>query len=101
MTGFLMEFKNESAWKVYQEKNRDTPGLEIMAFMERWTDMMENKIANTGATVKEAAESTRYKANHEDVSLHAFNYAVMVLGCTWIHGKELEEWNARSESKTE
>jgi hypothetical protein len=80
---------------VKNEMTQDGRNNAVIAYAERWADMMEQQIGN-GASVSEAAAKTWYEANQENISWFMYGNAVRVLVNFWDHGEELQQWQQQS-----
>lgn len=80
---------------VKNEMTQDGRNNAVIAYAERWADMMEQQIGN-GASVSEAAAQTWYEANQENLSWFMYGNAVRVLVNFWDHGEELQQWQQQS-----
>ena len=90
-----MKFKDAKAkrlWAKSLKNNQDEYGACGHRYMERWTDLMEEKIA-AGEKLQDIAEQTGHDADTEGITGFMYGCAVSVLSEVWEHGETLRQWH--------
>lgn len=87
-----MKVIDRESYENWKAKNDDEYGAGVFRYVERWADMMEERISN-GATVAEAAEATEHEADTEGITGFMYGCAVSILAKCWVHGDELRRWH--------
>ena len=82
-----MQVDVEQGWQDWQEGGHP----KVVAFVERWADLMEARMRQ-GATVDQCAGETMREANTDDLSVDRLYQASQILGYVWVHSSALQEW---------
>lgn len=72
--------------------NSDPYGACTYRFLERWADLMEEKMAN-GEKLEDIARKTSHEADTEGITGFMYGCAVSVLSHVWEHGEKLRRWS--------
>lgn len=73
-------------------KNSDPYGACVYRYLERWADLMEEKLA-AGAKLEDIARPTSHEADTEGITGFMYGCAVSVLAHVWEHGEPLRRWH--------
>ncbi|MXQ53293.1 hypothetical protein [Shimazuella alba] len=88
-----MQIRDQQTWDERIRKNVNDEGETycsvIVDFAERWTDLMEAKMAS-GARLEDIAKETRKQDN---TGLFGFQYYFGLLVDCWEHGEALLQWS--------
>ena len=87
-----MKLRDEAVWKQGLENNQDGYGACGYRYVERWADMMEEKMA-AGEKLADIAKQTSHDADTEGITGAMYGLAVGVLSHVWEHGEELRRWH--------
>lgn len=87
-----MEIKDIDKWNSYKSKNKDSYGLEIIRYAERWADLMESEM-DKGKSLDSCAEETSRNADVNGISGFMYGAAVKTLYDVWAHGESLAAWH--------
>lgn len=82
-----MKIKHKKAWRGAGRRCKP----EIMAFAERWADLIEARLS-AGDTFEQAQERTKMPAGRKRLTDAMFIAAVKILSVTWEHGEELSDY---------
>lgn len=66
----------------------DPYGKGIITYLEKWADLMEEKLAE-GHKLVDIAQETSHKANEEGITGFMYGAATNILSQVWEHGEEL------------
>ena len=87
-----MELKNAIGWEKTRAANTDSYGGGVIAFAERWADLMEKKIAG-GENLADIAKMTSHEADADGITGFMYGCAVSILAQVWRHGEALRRWH--------
>lgn len=88
-----MILKDEAGWKASVEKNQDPYDVCIMRYAERWANLMEDKLAQSGAPLSDIAGVASREAGTEGITGLMYGCAVSILSQFWKYGEELRRWH--------
>lgn len=88
-----MNIVDTEAWKTWVDANTDPYGSGVIRYAERWANLMEERMAETGAPVKDIAKETSHAADTEGITGFMYGAAVSVLAGVWEHGEALRRWH--------
>ncbi len=80
------------AYQAYKDANIDPYGAEIIAYSERWADLMETRMA-AGEALTDIANETSHKADTNGITGFMYGCAVQGLAKFWLHGEALRQWH--------
>lgn len=66
----------------------------VITYAEKWSDLMEQQI-EAGASVADAANTTKYEADTLNITGYMYGCAVSTLAHFWEYGEELRQWHNR------
>jgi hypothetical protein len=97
-----MEFKDEEAWKSWEEVNTDPYGKCCVDYARDWANLMERKMA-AGETLEDIADDASHEADKpHGITGYMYGVAVSMLSQSWKHGEELRQWhNLKTQIGTE
>lgn len=87
-----MQLIDTDGWEKTKAANEDPYGAAAIRYMERWADLMEQRLA-TGAKLEDIANKTSDQANTEGITGFMYGCAVSILTKVWIHGEQLRRWH--------
>lgn len=87
-----MKIKYPIAYQYGKNVNRDPYGSAVYRFLERWADLMEQKIKE-GYELKDIAKQCEHEADIEGITGFMYGAAVSVLSQVWEHGEQLRVWH--------
>lgn len=87
-----MTLKDQAAWDQFVSKNTDPYGKAIVAFAERWANLMEPQI-KAGKTLAQVADKASVRADTEGITGFMYGCAVSTLAKTWEYGEDLRRWH--------
>lgn len=87
-----MQIRDETAWKKWQDGNKDPYGGAVINYAERWADLMEERMDN-GAQLADVAKTASHDADEEGITGFMYGAAVSVLASSWEHGEALRTWH--------
>jgi hypothetical protein len=88
-----MKITDPAAWETWRSNNTDPYGSGVIRYAEAWADLMEARMAETGAPVEEVAKSASHDADTEGITGFMYGAAVSVLASVWEHGDALRRWH--------
>jgi hypothetical protein len=88
-----MKIKNKQAWDIGVANNQDAYGSCVYRYAERWADLMEKRMSETGKSLKEIAKDASHEADIEGITGFIYGCAVQVLALCWEHGEDLRRWH--------
>ena len=92
--------KGRVDWRKWLKANKDSYGIGIMHYAERWARMMQLEMSE-GKSLEEIWSSTSHEADLEGMSGFTQSAATHMLTICWVHGAELRRLhNARWGSDT-
>jgi hypothetical protein len=87
----------EENYKIWYENNLDPYGHACFTYAERWAELLEKEIEETGKepqkVIIECAEQFGHKADTEGITGYMYGCAVSILAQCWEHGEELRKWH--------
>ena len=88
-------------YQAYKDKNTDPYGAEIIAYSERWANLMEARMAND-EKLTDMAQETSHEADTNGITGFMYGCAAQGLAKYWLHGEALRQWhNLKTQIKTE
>lgn len=82
----------EQEFKTAKEKNSDPYGACGYRYLQKWAELMEEKIV-AGNKLKEIADKASHEADTEGITGFMYGCAVSTLAHFWVHGEELKKWH--------
>lgn len=89
-------------YKVCVEVNQDNYGSAVIRFLERWADLLEEKIEkehfhepnhSIETVICKYADAASSKADTEGITGFMYGCAVNILSQVWIYGDILRKWH--------
>ena len=87
-----MQYSNADLWHTYVAKNTDGYGAGIIAYAQRWAELMETRIA-AGEDLMQCAEPTSHEADTNGITGFMYGAAVATLAGCWVYGEQLRRWH--------
>jgi hypothetical protein len=75
-----------------QINSTDPYSQAVVDYMNKWADLMEEKISG-GEEVKDIAKETSHTADTEGITGFMYGAAVAALAEFWEYGEELRKWH--------
>ena len=80
------------------KKINDNPyGSGVYKYLERWADMLEEKMKETGKpmpeVIEEYADQLSHDADTEGITGFMYGCAVSILSQAWEYGEDLRKWH--------
>lgn len=86
----------EQKYKNWYDKNLDPYGHACFTFAERWAEMMESRITESGSAeeaIINHAERLSHEADEEGITGFMYGVAVQILSYCWEYGEILRKWH--------
>ena len=88
----------EEKYQIGLDNNRDPYGRGCFTFAERWADLLEKDIEETGdakAAILTMADRRSREADTEGITGFMYGVAVRILSDCWLYGEILRQWHNR------
>lgn len=84
----------EEEYKKGLENNKDAYGSAVFRYVERWSELMEQDIANKNIDyAMSKAEERSHEADTEGITGFMYGCAVNILSQVWEYGEPLRQWH--------
>lgn len=87
----------EKEYKDWYDKNNDGYSRACFTYVERWAEMMEEKIEASSDDVMKVivdnADKLSYEADEEGITGFMYGCAVSILSQCWKYGELLRKWH--------
>jgi hypothetical protein len=87
-----MKLKNANEWMLARQANQDDYGQAILAYAERWANLMERRL-EAGEKLEDIAKATSHEADTDGITGFMYGAAVFTLAMVWEHGEQLRRWH--------
>lgn len=87
-----MQVGNQANWDNWRKNNTAGYGRAIMAYAERWANLVEEGMAS-GMPLEKIAKKASHDADTEGITGFMYGTAVQVLATSWAHGEDLRRWH--------
>lgn len=88
-----MKVQNKKGYDEWRELNtKDFYSGGVVAYLERWADLMEEGIA-AGKKLEDIAKATSHEADTDGITGFMYGCAVSILAEYWFYGEALRRWH--------
>lgn len=94
-----MKLRDPEGFQKCKDANTDPYGAAIVAYAEKWADLMEaaaiarGPVTDMAEVIRESADATSHEADTDGITGFMYGAAVSILAKVWEHGEALRRWH--------